>query len=374
MSDTHAAPAGGADTVVSVPVSTPAISDNSPISATEAARQLSNYRWKRDNPEAAKAEEAKQAPAAPEPAAAEPQQSEAKAEDAAPLEEAPGETPEVDPVVEEQPSIDPPRSWTKDAKEAFKLLPPALQKDVAELERSREVETRRGQNEVADARKAAEAQRVQAEQLRQQYEVALQGLHQEIQTVRAGEFGDIKTQADVERLANEDWPRFARWQAHQMKVDAVARESQAAQERQAGELKAKWSEYAAKQDQLLNDRAPELADKSKAEKLTKSAQEYLGDIGFRPEELAQAWNGEASLSLRDHRVQLLILDGVKFREAKAGAAKPAPKPVPPVQKPGTSKAPISAADAEVQTLKTAFERNPSAKNAAALLNAKRRSA
>ncbi len=369
MSDTHAAPAGGADTVVSVPVSTPAVADSTPISATEAAKQLATFRWKRDNPEAAKAED--KTPEAPV-VAAEVQESEAKAEDAAPLQEAPGETQEADPV--EIPSVDPPRSWTKDAKEAFKLLPPALQKDVAELERSREVETRRGQNEVADARKAAEAQRAQADQVRQQYEQGLQGLQQELQSLRAGEFSDIQTQADVEKLANEDWPRFARWQAHQMKVTAVQNEAKVAQDRQQQDFRRQWSDYAQKQDQLLNDRAPELADKSTADKLTKAAQGYLTDIGFKPEDLAQAWEGQASLSLRDHRVQLLILDGVKYREAKAGAAKPAPKPVPNVQRPGTSKVPTSANAAEVQTLEKRFERDPSLKNAAALRLARQRAA
>jgi hypothetical protein len=366
MTDTTA-PAGGADTVVSVPVITPATSDSTPISVTEATRQLSSYRWKRDNPEAAKAEEA---PEAPKAAAEEPPQSEAKAEDAAPHEEAPGETQEVDPAPE--PSVEPPRSWAKDAKEAFKLLPPALQKDVAELERSREVETRRGQNEVAEARKAADAARVQAEQIRQAYESGLQGLQQEIQRARAGEFADIKTQEDVERLANEDWPRFARWQAHQMTLGKLEQDTKAAQERQQSDFKRQWSEYAKQQDQLLNDKAPELADKSKAEKLTKAAQEYLGEIGFKPEELGQAWNGEASLSLRDHRVQLLILDGVKYREAKAGIAKAAPKSVPPVQRPGTSKAPTSASDAEIQSLKAKFEKSGNWKDGAALLNARRR--
>lgn len=367
MSDTHAAPAGGADTVVSVPVSTPAVADSTPITASEAARQLASFRHKRDNPAPVKAAEA---PAAPEPAAAEPEKSEAQAEDAAQPQADPGETQEADPV--EIPSVDPPRSWTKDAKEAFKLLPPALQKDVAELERSREVETRRGQNEVADARKAAEAERTQAAQLRQQYEQGLQGLQQELQSLRAGEFADIKTQADVERLANEDWPRFARWQAHQMKVDAIARESQAAQDRQLQDFKTRFSEYTKEQDRLLNERAPELADKSASEKLTKAAQGYLAELGFKPEELNQAWEGRANFSLRDHRIGLLILDGVKYQQAKANIAKPAPKPVPQVQRPGTSNAPIGAKDAEVQTHEKRFERDPSLKNAAALRLARQR--
>ena len=368
MSD-ETAPVGGADAIVSVPAVNPANnSDNFTLEPREAARQLANYRWKRDNPEA-KPEETKPAePSAPV-AATEPDElaeTPVDAQETEPVET----TQEADPVVE-QPSVDPPRSWTKDAKEAFKLLPPALQKDVAELERSREVETRRGQNEVADARKAAEAQRAQAEQVRQQYEAAIQSLHKEIQTVRAGEFGDIKTQEDVEKLANEDWPRFARWQAHQMKVDAIAREANAAQERQQAAFKQQWSDYAAKQDQLLNDRAPELADKSKAEKIAKAAQDVLKDVGFTTEELAQAWNGEASLSLRDHRTQLLILDAVKYREAKANV-KPAAKPVPPVQRPGVSRAPTSADDAEIQALQKRFERSGNPRDAAALLSARRR--
>jgi hypothetical protein len=97
----------------------PSIQPRSPL--RKPLRQLASFRRKREEPQA-------EPQSAPESAAAEPpQKSEAKAEDAAPLEEAPGETKEADPVVEEQPTVDPPRSWTKDAKEAFKLLPPALQ-------------------------------------------------------------------------------------------------------------------------------------------------------------------------------------------------------------------------------------------------------
>ena len=43
------------------------------------------------------------------------------------------------------------------------------------------------------------------------------------QQAQAGEFADIKTQADINKLASEDQPRFVRWQAHML-----AREQQAA--------------------------------------------------------------------------------------------------------------------------------------------------
>lgn len=362
MSDTHAAPAGGADTVVSVPVSTPAVADSTPISATEAAKQLASFRWKRDNPEQT------ETPAAPEAAAA-PELAETP-DDAQPPADPVETTPEPEPAAE--PPIEPPRSWTKEEKEEFATYPREAQEKIARREQDRESALRRSQNEAAEKLKGLTAKEQQAEQVRQQYEQALPNLLHMLQEQQQGEFKDIQTMADVERLAREDWPRYALWDAQQKKIAAVSAEVKATQERQQSEFRNKWSSYASEQDRLLNERAPELADKSKAEKLTKSAQEYLtGEIGFKPEELAQAWNGEASLSLRDHRVQLLILDGVKYREAKANT-KPAPKPVPPVQRPGTSKAPTSTADAEVQTAKAAFDRNPSVKNAAALRLARQR--
>ncbi len=353
------APVGGADAIA--PAITPADSNEIYSDAHAAGRALAAARWKRDNPKAE---------AAPEEAAAEPEQSEAKAEDAAPPEEVPGETQEAEPA-EEQPSFDAPRSWTKDAKEAFKLLPPALQKDVAELERSREVEVRRGQNEVAEQRKASDAARQAAEQLRQQYEAALPALEQAIKAAQSGEFSDIKSQDDVEKLANEDWPRFARWQAHQMKMGAIQNEARAAQERQQSEYRAKWNEFAASEDAKALEKIPELADKAKASKVADAAIATLESVGYSRDEFAKAWVGEASISPRDHRFQQLVWKAAQFDQAKANiAAKPKPV-VPTVQKPGVSKAPIRANDAEVQNLQKAFERKPNARNAAALLSARR---
>ncbi len=369
MSDLTA-PVGGAD-VISVPVVTPATPDTTPISATEAARQLASFRWKRDNPEEA-AKEITAAPEAKEPVAAAPEELPETADDAQPTADPVEPTPEVDPAPEEPP-VDPPRSWAKDAKEAFKLLPPALQRDVAELERSREVEVRRGQNEAAEKLKGLTAKEQQAEQLRQQYEAALPALQQAIQAAQSGEFSDIKSQDDVEKLANEDWPRFARWQAHQMKMGAIQREAQAAQERQQSEYKAKWSEFASSEDQKALDKIPELADKAKASKVADAAMATLESVGFTRDEFAKAWLGEASISPRDHRWQQIVWKAAQYDQAKAAVSKPAPKPVPLVQRPGVSKAPVSANDAEIQTLAKRFDRDPSLRNAAALRAARMKS-
>ncbi len=358
MSDVNVAPGGGAEAIVSVPVATPAAIDNSPISATEAARQLSNYRWKRDNPEAAKAEEATPAPVE---AAAEDLPETAESD---PPQEAPAEqTQEAEPAL---PPIEPPRSWTSELKERWNALPREAQEEIQRVEQGREREFRRSQNEAAEERKAIQAERAKVEQARQQYEATLPQLLQTLQEQQAGPFADIKTMADVERLSTEDPFRYIQWTAHQHKVSAAQNELKAAQERQATEWNEKWTQFATSEDAKVIERIPELADPKQRAKIQEGALSYLKDSGFADSDLGQLWNGQASLSLRDHRLQGIIRDAVKYREAKASVAKPAPKPVPPVQRPGTPQPAISTADAEIQALAKRFERTGSLRDAQAL--------
>lgn len=359
MSDMNAAPAGGAEPIA-VPVSTPAQADNTSISASEAARQLSNWRYKKNNPET-------QAEPPAEQASAEPPHEPAQAE-ADPPQEAPGDTTEQqpDPVVEELPSIEPPRSWTKEEKEEFLTYPREAQEKIARREQDRETTLRRSQNEAAEKLKGLTVKEQQAEQARQQYEAALPALLQSLQEAHSGEFSDIKTMADVERLAREDWPRYALWDAQQKKLAAVAQQASTARERQVAEFKTQWATFAQKEDQALLDKAPELSDTKRAQKIADSAVNVLKDLGFTESDLASAWNGESSVSLRDHRIQLLILDAIKYREAKVTAAKPAPKPIPQVQRPGVSKPQVSGSDAEIQALAKKFERTGSIQDAKAL--------
>lgn len=356
------APVGGAEAIPApVIIDTPAPA-TTPVDAREAARQLGKWRDQQNKP-------VEPAPvAAPEDLAEQP--------DSDPSQEAPAETTDAPEPEVELPPIEAPRSWTKEEKEEFATYPREAQEKIARREQDREATFRRSQNEAADARKAIEAERAKVDQARQQYETALPALLQTLQEQQQGEFSDIKTMSDVERLAREDWPRYALWDAQQKKIAAVSAEVKAAQDRQVSEFETKWSEFATSQDQLLIDKAPELADKARAGKVSDGAISLLKDIGFKDQELAQLYHGKASMSLRDHRVQLLILDGVKYREAKANVAKPAPKPVPPVQRPGTAPSKGAAQVAQVESLAKKLEtaKGPEAIRVAAQLMQARRSA
>jgi hypothetical protein len=298
------------------------------------------------------------------------------ADDAAPVDaQDPGaKTERTDPGATELSPIEPPRSWTKEDKELFTGLPRATQERLAERERSREGDFLRRQNEAAEKLKGLAAKEQAVEQARQTYEAALPQLLQTLQQQQAGEFADIKSMADVERLAREDWPRYLLWDLQQKKIADVTQHMLAAQHRQAQEKLGQFAEFAKRQDDLFKEKVPDMADDAKAAELQKKALVVLSDLGFDEAELVPLWNGQKELSLRDHRLQLLIRDATLWREAEKKAKAAAVKPVPPVQRPGAATPRQGTDEARVQHLTQRLEQTGSLRDAAALVRARRAAA
>jgi len=249
-------------------------------------------------------------------------------------------------------------------------LPRETQEYLSAREQERDREIRRSQNEAAEQRKALDAERSKVEQARAQYESALPQLLETLQQQQAGEFGDLKTLADVEKLACEDWPRYLQWDLAQKRVAAVQQQMIAAREPQVQEQQAKFAEFARREDSLFAEKIPDMADADKASRLQKQALSVLADLGFSEQELARSWNGQGDLSLRDHRVQLLVHDAILWRDAQAKAKAAATKPVPPVVRPGAATAKPAAREQELSDLSKRLDRTGSLKDAAALLQAR----
>jgi hypothetical protein len=298
------------------------------MSVRDAARIMAQQRHARAQ-EPVSQESAAQEPAAPEPQSA-------PEADANPPAEDHGETPEAEAA---EPPIEPPVSWSSEAREHWRSLPRETQDYLAQREHERERLLTKTQSEVREQQRTFEAERSKLEQARAQYESALPALVESLQQSIAGEFSDIKTTDDVQRLAREDWARYIAWDASQKKLATVVNEAQAAQQRQMQDLQSRFTAFAKEQDALFMQKAPEFADKDKAASLQRSAINVLKDIGFTEEELARQWAGQEALSLRDHRLQLLIRDGVRYREAQTKIKQMTPKPLPPVQRPGVAPAP-----------------------------------
>ena len=265
-----------------------------------------------------------------EPAAAQPPTN----EDGAPAKQPPSAektATQREPAPEESlPPIEPPRSWTKEAKQRFRSLPRETQEYLRVREQERDREVRRSQNEAAEARKALKVERQAAAQARQQFEQALRPLLTAMEAANAGEFGNIKTYEDAEELAKEDSLRYARYAARRQQPALTVQEAKAAA-RQKAEQVQQWDEYANKQDALFIERVPAFGNPESRAALQQAANDYLSDIGFSREEMTALYNGSV---LRDARMQQVILDGARHRQAQKAARTAMPTAGLSGQRPG----------------------------------------
>jgi hypothetical protein len=281
-----------------------------------------------------------------------------------PQAEAPGEPTEAaEPA--ELPPIEPPRSWTQAEKERFQSLPRETQEYLHSREQEREREFRRGQNDIAEQRKAIEAQREAAEKARQEYEAKLPALMQAMH--ESSPFADIKSMADVEKMQAEDPFRFQQFQVYQWKMQGVQAELQQAEQRKATEEQTNWAQHVQAENARAAELIPELADKVKGPALiNRVASELLPDLGFKDSELADLAAGKSKLSIYDHRIQRLLADSLQLRDIQKAKAAVAAKPVPPVQRPGTARPANAAQSEQIQALTRKLDQSGSLKDAMAL--------
>ena len=309
-----------------------------------------------------KAPEGEAAPSEPNPAD--------EADTAPPEQETSGKTEQADDPADEPP-LDPPRSWTKEDKSIFATLPRESQQRLVEIDRARELEVRRGQNEVAEQRKAAEAAAKAAEEQRQRYEAEVPNLLASIQRYAANEFADIKTQDDARRLAVEDPARYVQFLAVQQEyAQAQAIQRQSVERMEKDQAKA-FETFKAEETKRFLEKAPEYSDPAKASLLQSQARELFDEVGLSSAEFEALAQGKSGISIHDHRVQLIVRDALRFRAAQAAAKAPAQRPLPPVQRPGTAQSKGERRSATIETLTANLKRTGSPKDAVALLRAQR---
>ena len=334
------------------PVSAP---ETGPISARDAAIALSSRRWgKTDQPKEPPKENVEAAPVA------EPDEP-AGAQDAGDAETAEAE----------QPALDPPKSWTKEAQEKFSALDRETQAYLLRQEEAREAEIKKATASVGERDKALAKEREAIQQMRAQYEQALPVVMNYLEQQRAGQFADIKTPADVRKMAETEPHRYLQYLAHQEEVRGVMAQMQAVAERNKADIARKWQEYSTEQDKKFAEVFPELSDPEKRAKMEKAALGYLTDIGFENDELAALWGGDKGISIRDAKIQRIIADATRFREAQEALKKAKTQAVPPVQRPGVAQ-PKGAGDAaKLKELNARLTQTGSPRDAAALLAARR---
>jgi hypothetical protein len=286
---------------------------------------------------------------------------------AQPEEAATGETQEDDPAKE--PPLDLPRSWTKEQAETWSKLDRATQEYLLEHDRKISEGVRRSQNELAEQRKALEAELGKAKQLQTEYEGKLPQLVKTLETALQNEFSDIQTMNDVRKLQAEDPFRFQQWQLRQMELAEVTRQQNEIKAREAQEAESNWKAFVGEQSKKLAEFVPD----AEVSKYAPKAGDLFASLGFTESEREGFLKGD-KISLFDHRMQRLVLNALKYEEIQ-NAPKVAVKPnLPPVQKPGTARPAGAERAASLQSLSEKLSSSGSEEDALQLLLARRAAA
>lgn len=223
---------------------------------------------------------------------------------------------------EPETAIDPPASWTADAKEAFSKLPPELQHYVAERESDRERGINAKLSEAADARKKYETEATSTAQERQRYADTLKSMYQ-LQALIDPVLAD-GNQTDWLALSKADPAGYvakrAEYEQRLQLLNAVQGEIQQVTQRQANETKANYAKR-------LSEEFPEFASPETGKALRESYAPTLKAVGFTAEEIEQGWG------LMHEPKYLKILDkAAKFDKLQAERKTIGDKKV--VQQPG----------------------------------------
>ena len=320
MSEEVSAPLGEPATVISS-------GETGPQTLSEAVRNIAKAR------EAAYAPPEKEPEEETPPPVAEPQAE----ENADPPPEARHGDATEEAEAAELPPIEPPKSWTKEEQEEFRTYPREAQEKVARREQEREAAISRGRREAAEKQKALEAELEQTAKVRQQYETKLPEALSVINAQIAGEFPDIRTWDDVVRMQAEDPFRYQKFDLVQKRAQAVQQELAGIQQRQAADTVQRWNEFAKTEDTKFTEAVPDAADPVKLKSLQEKAARTLTNIGLKSEEIDDLWKGRSGISMRDHRVQMLIYKAARWDEAEAKSKVVRQTPLPPVVKPGTAR-------------------------------------
>jgi len=242
-----------------------------------------------------------------------------------------------EPQDEKSAAIEPPKSWSDDDKAEFAKLPPAVQKTIAQRESERDRAFTQKAEEVANQRKAAEAEREAAAKATAAYQENLQKLALAAMPDMA-EFAKLQDPTWAAQNPAEAVVLQSKLLQFQARMGAIQQEQQRISQAQQQEQQKRQGELLAAERQKLVERIPDFADPEKGKALSGELSQFLTAKGFTADEIG---------NVVDHRVVALAVNAMRLEQAdaarktaeatrKAAEAKATPQAAPRVQKPGAA--------------------------------------
>lgn len=185
------------------------------------------------------------------------------------------------------PPIEAPSFWKAEDKAAFKDLPRAAQEIIHRREQERDAEVRKLQNGSAEQRKAADAEVNRLKGLAEQVTSHLSDQIAEL----ARAFPEIRSDADVVKLAQENPGRYTEFQARLMQFQVKQQAAQRVQQELSTRAEAEQKEALGKQKDALLEAFPKWkADLQVARKEITELQDYAISLGAGEQTARQAFD------------------------------------------------------------------------------------
>ena len=222
---------------------------------------------------------------------------------------------------------------------------------------SRTADYTRKTQEIAETRKAVEADRAkiqEAARLRDTYAQRLQVIEQMLNQQDAGE--DLATLKETDPIGYA--VKVAEQSEREKQLNAVRAEQQRLAQQQQAEQGERLKAHLATEAQKLAEAIPELSDPAKGQAIRTDIRNYAQKLGFSEQELAQVYDSRAVTAL----YKAMQYD--KLVSGKGGASKKV-NSAPRMLKPGTS-TPETRTSQEVKNMRGRLKKSGRAKDAAAL--------
>lgn len=223
-------------------------------------------------------------------------------------------------------------------------------------------------------KEAIKAQFDESEKVRETYSQGVELAQLFARASFMGEFPDIAAlpanqwEPALAMMAQQQPERFAKFNAALNRVNVLQQSAQYEAQQKTARENAEFQSFAAQQDAEIDKL---LEGESKASQKAITAEIIAGakEAGLGDQEFLRLFATDRTM--RSAPFQKMMVDAAKYRLQQKGAKAAASKALPPVQRPGAAQPRGNSGTERLRSLSSAFEKNPSLKNAAAKIAARR---
>jgi len=237
--------------------------------------------------------------------------------------------PTPSPTAPEEQPIAAPRGYTAAEQKQFASLPREAQEAIARRESDRERHFHEVRGKLAQDQRTLEAAAAEIRQAQVRFQELLPNLATGLERDFLRDYGDIKSEADVTKLQEEDPVRFARFSLELTKLRDIQAQAHARAVAEHNARQAQFEAFGQQQDRIFQERNPNVTQAEWA-----GVRRYLSEgLGLSEQQAMHLWF--TSPDFRSAGGQQLLLDASRYYEGQRRVRQARPVAPPKPLRPGT---------------------------------------